>query len=224
MKRLAFCFALCLATFLARAQRDFGHLLAGLETGFDVTQLDGGEKPRIIPSAQVEVPIGQFALGVGFGRKFFQSYDYYLATGQTVMRVENGQSVLYYVSDVHSFKPAYWTVPLKFEWRGIHPCECVFLHLGVDFNFLDKNAPDHVTFTGAETRESPLSELRHDQLFKAKTYSYNLGVGFNLYANDFLRFTALPAYVWSQNPEVYTDAPWRQRTFRMSFAVQFSIL
>lgn len=207
----------------AHAQPDFARLVAGLDVGFDVHQFVDGEKPRWIPGVQVEVPLGPLAFGVGFGRETYRSYDYYVFTGSTVDRVENGQTVTYYVSDARSFRPAYWTAPVKVEFR-VHKCQCVFVYAGVSFDFFDPNTPDRLLFSGAQLRQRPLSEITHELLFKSNTHSYSLGVGFNLFANDYLRFTARPSFVWSENPEVYTLAPYYIRTFRMNFGAQFALV
>lgn len=217
-------FSICfLACGAVRAQRDFSRLAAGLDIGFDVHQLVAGEKPIWIPGVQVEVPLGPLALGVGFGREMYHAYDYYVFAGSTVDRMENGQIVTYFVSDLHSFRPAYWTVPFKVEYR-VHRCQCVFLYAGASLDFFDAHTRDRLVFSGAELRQQPFSEIPHELLFKNYTHSYSLGVGFNLFANDYMRLTARPSFVWSENPEVYTSGPYYIGTFRMNFGWQFALI
>ncbi len=220
-KTLLLCTCL-LACGAVRAQPNFSRLTVGLDIGFDVHQLVAGEKPVWIPGVQVEVPLGSLALGLGFGREMYHAYDYYVFAGSTVDRMENGQVVTYYVSNLHSFRPAYWTVPFKAEFR-VSRCQCVFLYAGASLDFFDAHTRDRLIFPGAELRQRPFSEIPHDLLFKSRTHSFSLGVGFNLLANDYLRLTARPSFVWSENPEVYTSAPYYITTFRMNFGLQFAL-
>lgn len=213
----------CLTAQAARAQQAFGKLVAGIETGFDVAQFSPGIKPRLIPGIQVEVPIGPISIGAGLSREIYREYEYYTWTGQTVERIENEQPVLFYVANIHAFRPAYWSIPLKIDYR-FHKCHCVYAHLGMTFDFFSDSPPDRVTFEGAETRQAPLTEVRRDQLFKTRTKSYAFGVGFKLHSNDYFRLIARPTYVLSENPEIYTDGPKYLPTFRMTFGFQYAFI
>ena len=119
-----------------QAQKAFGKLVAGLDVNFDVNQFTDGLKPRLIPGVQVEVPIGRFSLGVGFGNEIYRPYEYYTYAGETIERIEDEKPVPYYVSDLHAFRPAYWTIPIKIDYR-FHRCYCVFVHAGMTFDFFD---------------------------------------------------------------------------------------
>lgn len=217
---------LSLLAFGARAQADFGKLVGGLEVGFDVSQLTDGYKPKIIPSIQLEVPIDRFAFGVGFGRKYYGDYEYGINTGQTVQREEGGAVVTYYLTDLRSFKPAYWTLPIKAEVR-INRCRCVYLQAGMSIDFLDKSTPDKLVFRNAEERNAWPNELRHEDLIRPYTTTFSFGIGFNLFRTEGFRLIARPSIVWSENPEYYTlfaDAPRYIPTLRMNFGAQISIV
>ena len=216
---LAFCWNLQ----VTHAQKAFGKLVAGIETGFDVAQFTAGIKPRLIPGVQVEVPIGPISLGVGLGREIYRDYEYYTWTGQTVERIENEKPVVYYLADIHAFRPAYWTLPIKIDYR-FHRCHCVYVHAGMTVDFFSSSPPDRITFQNAEVKESPLTEVRRDQLFKKTTKSYEIGVGFKLHSNDYFRIVARPTYVLSENPEIYTDGPKYLPTFRMTFGFQYAFI
>lgn len=205
------------------AQKAFGKLVAGLEVGFDVNQFQAGTKPRFIPGFQVEVPIGSFSLGAGIGREIYYPYEYYTWTGEIVERIDNEKPTPYYVSNLHEFRPAYWTVPIKIDYR-FHRCHCVYLHAGMTFDFFSDSPPDKITFEGAELREAPLTEVRRDQLFKKTTKSYEFGVGFKLHSNDYFRIVARPTFVISENPEIYSDGPEYLSTLRMTFGFQYAFI
>lgn len=223
MKHLFILAALSLLASNLQAQKGFGKLVGGLEVSFDVQQMTEGIKPRLIPSLQLEIPFGRLAIGAGFGREIYHEYEYYVYAGRTVERIENEKPVLYYVSDARAFRPAYWTLPLKVEYR-FHRCQCVFVQAGVSFDFFDSNTPDRLVFHGAELLYQPYNELKHEQLFKKNTRSYTFGIGFNLLARGRFRLVARPAFVLSENPEIYTTAPKRLPTFRMNFAGQFAFI
>lgn len=163
-------FALCWATQTAHAQQAFGKLVAGIQMGFDVNQFTDGIKPRFIPAVQIEVPVGRFSFGVGFGNEVYRPYEYYTWTGEIIERIEDEKPVPYYISNLHEFRPAYWTVPVKINYR-FHRCYCVFLHAGMSFDFFDDRPKDRITFEGAQLREAPLTEVRREQLFKKSTKS-----------------------------------------------------
>ncbi len=227
MKKLALLAALCCFVQMGFSQRNFGKLVGGLELGFDVSQLTDGFKPRFIPTFQLEVPIGSLALGAGIGREYYQYYEYGLSTGQTVLREEGGVPVTYYLTNIREFKPAYWTVPLKAEVR-VHRCQCVYLQAGMTLDFFDSGTPDRLVFSGAEVKQPWPYELRHDDLFKKRTTSFNFGIGFNLFRTGGFRLTARPSIVWSENPEIYQlyadNAPKYIPTLRMNFGVQVAII
>lgn len=223
LKRLL---ALCTFCWLAQtgfSQQAFGKLVAGLELGFDVAQYTAGIKPRLIPGFQVEVPIGRLSLGVGIGNEIYHKYEYYTFNGSTVERIENEKPVLYYLADVHAFRPAYWTVPIKIDYR-FHRCHCVYIHAGMTFDFFNNHPKEEIVFQNAELRERPLDAVRRDQLFKKTTKSYEIGVGFKLHSNDYFRIVARPSYVLSENPEIYTDAPRYIGTVRMTFGFQYAFI
>lgn len=223
MKYLLCFAALILISPALRAQEAFGKLVAGVEVGFDVSQFTEGIKPRIIPGIQVEAPVGRFSFGTGISREIYYEYEYYVFTGQTVQRIENEQLVTYYLADAHAFRPAYWSIPLKIDYR-FHKCHCVYLHAGMTFDFFSDSPPDKVTFQNAELRQQPLSEVGRELLFKQTTKSYEFGVGFKLHSNDYFRLVARPTMVWSENPEIYTDAPAYIPTFRMVFGAQYAFI
>lgn len=223
MKQIALLIACCCLAQIGFAQKDFAKLVGGLEVGFDVSQLTDGEKPRLIPSFQVEVPIESLALGIGIGRKYFQEYEYPVFAGQIIQKEQDGVIVTRYKSNIRSFKPAYWTMPLKVEVR-VHRCQCVYLQAGMAFNFQDVSTPDRLVFSGAELDFQSFNEFRHDQLFKKRTKDYSFGIGFNLFRSGGFRLTARPSIIWSENPEIYTEAPKFIPTLRMNFGAQFAIL
>ncbi|MEO6038840.1 MAG: hypothetical protein ABIQ93_10535 [Saprospiraceae bacterium] len=223
MKKKCFLFVLCCTVFTLQAQKNFGLFIGGLEVGFDVHQLTGGLKPRLIPGLQLELALDRFAFAAGFGREIFHEYEYYLYTGQTRERLENQQLITYYLVDNRAFRPDYWTLPLQFKVY-VHRCRCVYAQAGISFDFFDADTPDRLVFHNAESRQQPLTELRHDQLFKTRTRSYTFGIGFTLFSTSYLRFQARPAFVLSENPEIYTDAPERLPTFRMNFSAQFPLI
>jgi hypothetical protein len=223
MKKTTLLLALSLVVQLGISQRDFGKLVGGLEIGFDVSHLTTGETPRFIPSFQLEVPIESLAFGIGIGRKYYQAYDYPVFAGQVIQREENGVLVTRYKSNIRSFDPAYWTIPLKAEVR-IHRCQCVYLQAGMSIDILDISTPDRLEFSGAELDFQSYNEFRHDQLFKKRTTSYTFGIGFNLFRTQGFRLIARPSIVWSENPEIYTEAPKFISTLRMNFGAQMAII
>lgn len=224
---LKHCFVLLLTLFAAaqtgHTQKAFGKLVAGLEMGFDVNQFKAGIKPRFIPGVQVEVPIGSFSIGVGLGREIYYPYEYYTWTGETIERIENEKPVPYYVSDLHEFRPAYWTIPVKFDYR-FHRCHCVYFHAGMTFDFFSDSPPDRVTFPGAQLREAPLMEVPRELLFKKMTKSYEFGIGFKLHSNDYMRLVARPSFVLSEKPGYYVDGPDYLATLRMTFGFQYAFI
>ncbi len=223
MKHLFVLVALSLFAPNLEAQKAFGKLVAGIEMGFDVNQFTEGIKPRFIPGIQVEAPVGRFSFGAGLGREIYYEYEYYVYTGQTIERIENEKPVTYYLSDAHAFRPAYWSIPLKVDYRFLK-CHCVYLHAGMTFDFFSDSPPDRVVFRGAEVEYQPLTEVGRDLLFKKTTKSYEFGIGFKLHSNDYFRLVARPTVVWSENPEIYTDAPEYIPTLRMTFGAQYAFI
>lgn len=223
MKYLSAIAAFCLFYPAVHAQKAFGKLVVGLEVGFDVAQFNDGIKPRIIPGLQVEAPLGRFSFGTGFGREIYYPYKYYTFTGQTIERIENEKPVTYYLADAHEFRPAYWSVPLKIDYRFLK-CHCVYLHAGMTFDFFSDSPPDEVVFRNAELEQQPYDHLERAQLFKSSTKSYEFGIGFKLHSNDYFRLIARPTYVLSENPEIYSDAPDYIPTFRMTFGAQYAFI
>ncbi len=223
MKKFALLLTLCLIAQIGFSQRDFGKLVGGLEVGFDVRHLTTGETPKLIPSFQLEMPIESFAFGVGIGRIYYGEYEYPVYAGQVIQREENGVLVTRYKSNIRSFNPAYWTVPLKAEVR-IHRCQCVYLQAGMNVNILDSSTPDRLVFSGAELEFQSYNSFTHDQLFKKRTNSFNFGIGFNLFRTQGFRLIARPSIVWTENPEIYTEAPKYISTLRMNFGAQMAII
>lgn len=224
MKKIALLALVCCTVHSASAQRDFGKLIGGLEMSFDVGQLTDGIKPRFIPSFQLEVPVaGSLALGAGIGREYYMEYEYPVFAGQIIQKEQDGVLVTYYKSNIRAFKPAYWTLPLKAELR-VHRCQCVYLQVGMTMDFLDPSTPDRLVFSGAELPFQSYNEFRHDQLFKARTKSFTLGIGFNLFRSGGFRLTARPSIIWNENPEIYTESPNYIPTLRMNFGAQVSIV
>ena len=223
MKKITLLLVLTLLVQLGNAQRNFGKLVGSLEMGFDVSHLTTGITPRFIPSFHLDVPVESFAFGIGVGRKYYQAYEYPVFAGQVIQREENGVLVTRYKSNIRSFDPAYWTIPIKAEVR-VHRCQCVFLQAGMSVDILDDSTPDRLEFSGAELEFQSFNEFRHDQLFKKRTTSYTLGIGFNLFRTQGFRLIARPSIVWSENPEIYTEAPKFISTLRMNFGAQVAIL
>lgn len=221
--RLIVLFAVCsLSSGPLLGQKDFGKLALGIETSFDFAQYQAGTIPRLIPAILTDVSLGRLWAGIGIGREYYRPYQYYTWTGEIVERLEGGRPTPYYVSTLRAFRPAYWTVPVRLQYR-VHRCQCVYVHAGMYFDFFNDSPPERIVFEGAELRQAPLQQVRRDQLFLLRTRSYELGVGFNLLANDFLRLMARPSIVVSEDPEIYTDGPGRITTARMTFSVQFGL-
>jgi hypothetical protein len=223
MKKIALLFV-CFSTLQTGfGQEHFGKLIGGVEMGFEVSHLTTGVTPRFIPSFQLEVPIESAALGAGIGRKYYEAYEYPVYAGQVVIKDEGGVMVTRYKSNIRNFDPAYWTVPLKAEVR-VHRCQCVYLQAGITFDFLDTSTPDRLVFSGAELEFQSFNEFKHEQLFKKFTTNYNFGIGFNLFRTEGFRLIARPSIIWSENPEIYTEAPKYISTLRMNFGAQFAII
>jgi hypothetical protein len=204
------------------AQKSFGTIVVGLESGFDVAQFSKGIKARALPAIQAEVSAGPFSFGIGIGRKFYPEYEYYSFTGETTLREVNGTLQMFYLADLHSFKPAYWSVPIKINYR-VHRCDCAYIHLGVVLENVDLGKPDIIKFRGAEFSQPYAVGVVRSQLVVPKTKSYEIGVGFNVFRRDFFRLTARPTYVLTENPEVFTDGPKLLPTLRFTFGAQFAL-
>lgn len=201
------------------AQSSFGKIIVGVESAFDVAQFSEGIKAKASPYLQAEVPFWKFSIGAGFGKKAYPDYEFYTSNGAMTEREVNGAVVRYYLADLHSFRPEYWIVPVKVNFR-VHKCDCVYLHAGTIFDIADKSRPDEILYTNAEF-EQPINQgLTSDQLTRNRTQSVEFGIGFNLFRRDRFRLTARPAYVLTRNPEVYNDAPDWLPTLRFSFAAQ----
>ena len=223
LKRYLLLLALLPIALNVPAQKAFGKLVAGIDVGFDVNQFTDGLKPRLIPGFQVEVPVGRFSFGIGFGNEIYREYEYYTYAGQTIERIEDEKPVPYYVSNLHAFRPAYWTIPIKVDYR-FHRCHCVFVQAGMSFDFFNDRPKERIAFEGAQLRERPLDEVPREILFKNRTKSYTLGVGFKLHSNDYFRLVARPSFVLSENPEIYTNAPDFIPTWRMNFGFQYAFI
>jgi hypothetical protein len=223
MKKLITLWVLLGISLSATAQYNFGKLIGGVEMGFDVRQLTTGIIPRFVPSFQLEVPFGSFAIGAGIGREYFRAYEYYVYAGQIIQKEVDGVKVTLYKSNIRSFNPSYWTVPLKAEVR-VHRCQCVYVQAGLSLDFLDVGTPDKLVFSGAELPIQLFDSYRQDQLFKKQTTNFSLGIGFNLFRTEGFRLLARPSIIWSENPEIYTDAPKYIPTLRMNFGAQVAII
>ncbi|MCS7037084.1 MAG: hypothetical protein RMJ33_09705 [Saprospiraceae bacterium] len=164
--------------------------------------------------------MGRFWAGAGIGREYYRPYQYYTWTGEIVERIEDGRPTPYYIATLRAFRPAYWTIPIRMQYR-LHRCQCVYIHGGMYLDFFSDSPPERIVFEGAELRQAPLRQVRRDQLFLLRSRSYEVGVGFNLLANNFFRLMARPSVVVSEDPEIYTDGPGRITTARMTFGVQF---
>ena len=220
MKKNLICFLVATA-FCAKlsAQSSFGRVIIGIESAFDVAQFSEGIKAKGSPYLQAEIPLWKFSVGAGFGKKYYPDYEFYTSNGAMTEREVNGAIVRYYLADLHSFRPEYWIVPLKLNFR-MHKCDCVYLHAGMIFDIADKSRPDEILYTNAEF-EQPINQgLTSEQLTQNRTRAVEFGIGFNLFRRDRFRLTARPAYVFTRNPEVYNDAPDWLPTLRFSFAAQ----
>ena len=218
-KNLLAALVLLLIGYSVSAQSSFGKVIIGVESAFDVAQFSEGLKAKASPYFQAEIPFWKFSLGAGFGKKFYPDYEFYTSNGAMTEREVNGAIVRYYLADLNSFRPEYWIVPIKVNFR-VHKCDCVYLHAGMIFDIADKSRPDEVLYTNAEF-EQPINQgLTSDQLTQNQTRSIEFGIGFNLFKRDRFRLTARPAYVLTSNPEVYNDAPNWLPTLRFSFSAQ----
>lgn len=205
-----------------RAQKSFGNLVLGIESGFDVAQFTDGWRARMSPDVQAEYSIGPVSLGAGFGVKIYPEFTYYTYTGRTIIRDQGGVSFLRYLYDQRAFVPRYWTVPLKINVR-VHRCDCVYLHAGLILNNINLNKPDHLVFSGAEFDQPGTENVHADLLVKKHTKTIELGVGFNVFRREFFRLVARPAYVLSENPQQFGDAPKWLPTLRFTFGAQFGL-
>jgi hypothetical protein len=220
MKRIALVLpALFFFCAYARTQSSFGKFIVGIESGFDVAQFSEGLKAQVSPYLQAEVPFWKFSIGAGFGKKYYPDYEFYTSNGAMTEREVNGAIVRFYLADLHAFKPQYWIVPLKVNFR-VHKCDCVWLHAGMIFDIADKSKPDEILYRNAEFDQPVNQGVTSEQLTASRTQSVELGIGFNLFQRDRLRLTARPAYVLTRNPEIYNDAPDWLPTLRFSFAAQ----
>lgn len=201
------------------AQDPLGKLIVGLETGFEVKQFQDDIIPRIIPGIQVETSIWRFSLGIGLSRKFYREYQYVYYNGKTEVELVDGQPVTTYLFDVKGFKPAYWAVPVKLNFR-VHRCNCVYVHAAAIFEFLDSRKPERVVFRDARSREVLPFGIRREELMRSRTRSYEFGIGFKLFGIGNLRVYARPAYVFSESPEVYAEKRFGG-TLRMNFGAQY---
>jgi len=220
MKRIALVLpALFFFCAYARTQSSFGKFIVGIESGFDVAQFSEGLKAQASPYLQAEVPFWKFSIGAGFGKKYYPDYEFYTSSGAMTEREVNGAIVRYYLADLHAFKPQYWIVPVKINFR-VHKCDCVWLHAGMIFDIADKSKPDEILYRNAEFDQPVNQGLTSEQLTASRAQSVELGIGFNLFQRDRFRLTARPAYVLTRNPEIYNDAPDWLPTLRFSFAAQ----
>jgi hypothetical protein len=222
MKKLTLFFFFTLLYSSVFSQKSFGKFIVGLESGFDVAQFSKGIKARMTPAIQGEISLGKLSIGAGIGRKVYSEYPFYVFSGEKVERAVNDSVEVFYLADLHAFKPAYWVIPLKIDYR-VHRCDCVYLHAGITIEQVDLRRPDVIKFRGAEFNQPYAVGIVRSQLVRPKTTSYEFGVGFNLFRRDFFRLTARPTYVLTRNPEVYTNGPALLPTLRFTFAAQFAV-
>lgn len=225
MKKLLFIAVLALFGFGLYAQKSFGHLVIGLESGFDVAQFSKGLKARSLPALQLEASLGPVSIGVGIGRKSYREYEYSTYTGETTWREENGALKMFYLHNIHTFKPAYWIIPVKINYR-VHKCDCVYLHAGIIFEKVDLGRPDIITFQGAEFDQKVGEGLERGQLIAPRTRSYEFGIGFNVFKRDYFRLTARPTLAYTESPDLYPlekGVPDFLPTLRFTFAAQFAL-
>lgn len=220
MRKFTLLIALLLLWGYLPAQRSFGNIVLGIESGFDVAQFSDGWRARMSPDVQAEFSLGPVSVGAGFGMKIYPEFTYYTYTGKTIIRDQGGVHTLRYLYDQRAFVPKYWTIPLKINIR-VHRCDCVYLHAGLIFNNLNLNKPDKVVFSGAEFDQPGTPDVHAYQLVKQHTKTIELGVGFNVFRRDFFRLVARPAYVLSENPQLIGDAPHWLPTLRFTFGAQF---
>src|SRR5690349_9823424 len=100
MKKLLGLTIFTLLCFSLTAQKSFGHVIIGLESGFDVAQFSRGLKAKASPALQAEVSLGPISLGVGVGRKIYGAFDFYTSKGETIQHEDNmGVLKTYYLAD-----------------------------------------------------------------------------------------------------------------------------
>jgi hypothetical protein len=221
MKHLL-CFVFAVLSWSAQAQDPIGKMIIGFETGFDVQHFKDGIAPRVIPGLQFEMPVWKFSVGIGLSKKFYRDYEYYFHNGKTESVLENEQPVTMFLSDVRAFKPSYWAVPIKINYRFVK-CNCVYFHAAVMFETLDSRKDERTVFTDARTREQPLGFLNREKLMRKHTTSYEFGIGFKLHSSDYFRIIARPTFVLSQNPEIYHTDRYLP-SIRMTFGAQYAFV
>jgi hypothetical protein len=220
MKKLFLYLAILFTSTTAFAQEPIGHMVVGLEVGADLTYL-GSNRNAPMPVLQVEYPFGKFSAGIGVGYKRFRNdvtqVDF---TGRVEPVIDGLKKSLGYFYEENSLTPAYWTVPLRLQYRL--PCNCVYLHAGVSFDFLNEKAPQtsiYPRFTRPDldennpTRKGLRSALR----------SYELGAGFKLHSSDYFRIIMRPSAVWTENPDL--DATDNMiPSLRITFGAQYAFV
>jgi hypothetical protein len=221
MKNGLLCLLLGLSSIALHAQDPLGKLIVGLETGFEVKQYHDDYIPRIIPGIQVETSFWRFSVGVGLSRKFYHEYQYVFYKGKNKVDLVDGQPVTTYLYDVKGFKPAYWSVPIKLNFR-VHRCNCVYIHAATMLEFLDSHKPERTVFVDAQSKDVLPYGVQRKELMHMRTRSFEFGIGIKLFAIGNMRVYARPTYVISQKPEVYVDNKYGA-TLRMSFGAQFGL-
>lgn len=220
MKHLFFLPALLVA-FTAAAQQPFAKMIVGLEAGWDLQVYDQGIRPRLIPGVQVEYPWQKFSFGLGIARKGYRSFYYETATGQSQAGLLGEKKVQYHLTEVRTFRPEYWSVPLRINYRL--PCNCVYLHGAMSFDFLNASTSGTVTESYAYTQQ-PAPEYLQEHGLKSRLRTYEIGLGFKLHSSDYFRLVARPSYVWSENPEIGGPGPEYLRSLRMTFGMQYAFI
>jgi hypothetical protein len=201
------------------AQTPIGKMVVGIEAGFDVQHFSRDITPRVLPTVQVEYPVGKFSFGFGLSKKIFRDFNYPYATGLTEQALVGEEWKTFFLYEEREFDLGYWSIPVKANYR--FRCNCMYLHGGVSFDFLDTRKPERTVGGYYRAEEALPNELTREKLMKPRTRSYELGMGFKLHANDFFRLVARPTYVLSENPMIDSENPFIS-TLRMTFGVQYA--
>ncbi|MBK7939099.1 MAG: hypothetical protein IPJ82_19380 [Lewinellaceae bacterium] len=221
MKNILFyAFFLILASRLS-AQEPFAKMVIGLEAAMDLGHYsEGVELRRPFPGLHVEYPFKKFSFGAGISRKVYPE-SRYKTFDRNISSVQVGASevtVFQYTDKV--FRPVYWSIPLRIQYRL--PCNCVYVQGAASLDFFDTGAPEKVESTYWSSKP-PTRTWSRRQYFKSTLRTYELGIGFKLHSTDYFRLVARPSFVWSENPEI-GNGPAYLRSLRMSFGIQYAFI
>lgn len=214
---LALCFALA-----AHAQQPFAKMVVGLEAGWDLQQYNDGRKAGLTPNVHVEYPFRKFSFGFGLAHKEFEAFVYPRFDGRRYVGFDGKEKAPFYFYENRQVQMNYWSIPLRVSYR-FTTCNCVYLHGGVSFDFLDPRLEE--TTVDGGTLPGPLptrNEAR--QFLKTNLRTYELGVGFKLHSSDYFRLVLRPSYVWSENPEIGGSGPALLRSLRLTFGAQYAFV